>query len=1427
MAATGAIKAGQAYVELVSEDSKLQATLKSAQERVKKFSESVNAVGREMLTLGTVMTTPLALSTKIFADFDDQMRMVKAVTNSTGKEFWRLTELAKKLGRETSFTATQVSLGMTSLGRMGFNPKEIENAIKPTMDLSRATGTELAESCDIAANSLRIFGMQANRMGEAADLLATTANGSAQTLTDLFEALKMAGPSAVKAGESLKDVCAQLGILANMGIKGSLAGTALAKSYKRLANPKVQNFLAQYNITTVDATGNLRKMRDILIDLGKVMKNMPSAEKITFAEEVFDARGSLGGSTLAVNTDGIDEFLKKLDDCEGAAARTAKEMENGIGGTFRELLSALEGVSIAVGEIISEAIMPLAKSVTGMLLVFRDWIAENPLLVKSLLVVGGGAIILGGALLTIGTGAKIASMANGGGLKLVSSAMAQLTVGGNRLGAVLNGITGSFQEVRQAGNLSATINATGRLTDSLMQAGTAADATAGKVALVGSSKNAMTAQVTAARNLSGEFLAVGKAADAANASMGTVGGTRSGMTVQQAAAKALATELTVVGSEAQAAAGKLALVDGTSGGNGFKLQTAAARDLGTTLKATANTAAETGTALRMNAADPQRLTSFSMAARSLATDLGVTATAAKSTAVELTMAGAAPEALTLHGQAAKVVADDYIALGSSAEKIAPAFKLAGSAASTAAVQVAVLGETRSYMDILTGSARKLVLSLGLTGTAAEVTAAKIILLNNAAAGREAWNAMGTGCKAACQSMLALYTATDRWQFTTLKSLDAGKAMTAVMLALPNAFTAETAAKVTSTLANSATTVGYTTLGIVAKGACISILALGAAFKALWKLMLAHPFLAVAAGVMMLLAVLKPAKVAAAELADEMDRLRERQEKGIATDELRIKRLQQLAQKQRLTKEEMAEARKLASQLDGDYENQGIHIDEITRKIEAQADAWDRLNEKLKTRRINAIDNQIRETKQNIENLRNELKKFSDDTFFSESGEEQKRRVDEIGKSLAEQQDKLNRLMQEKREVKDPGSADAGLKERLEKEAAAQRAAADEAAKAAEVRRQAEEKLDRESRTNLQNKIADIEKEAEAHKKAIQTELQYEKSKKDSDAGKIAELEAKLTKAEKAYQQKIEKAKLENKDDFTRSLQKMQEDYANVQQEIERRRKDAEEDREIAKKIEEDPNAGIKLLDEKLAALSDAIAAGKKAVEKAIKDAAASPDPNGKVDKDKAAEVRKRQEELNRLQQRQSQLQSRRDQTADSMESQSRKDAENYERRQKDSDQKRQERRQEEETDRKIDQQFAKDPEAGIKMINDMIDQAKAAAEAARKAYDEELKKARDPNSDGGVGISEKEKRRLDELETRRNNSEDMVDKYTRKLLAAQDAVKQQTPGPTGSFFLDLLSGQQTDAADRTAKATEAIAENTKKTNKLLKDKTETKITFKE
>jgi len=350
MASPSSIQAGQAFIRLTLNDAELQTGLAKASKLVDKFARGAAQTFMNLATAHYSLKNIFSPIAQTYASFDDQMRLAGAVTSATAEQFAMLSDRAKQLGRDTAFSASEVAGGMTALGRMGFAPAQIDQAIASVMNLSRATGTELSSSADIAANSMRIFGLQASQMSQVADVLTATANGSAQTLSDLFEALKNAGPQAAAAKESIQDVSAAIGVMANLGIKGSQAGTALRSAYMRMASAGGREYLRGFNIETTDANGNLRKMKDIILDIGKAMQGMGSAEKISFAQEAFGMRGAFVGLSLGGNVGEMQEFIDKLAEIDGQAASTASDMESGLGGALRLLKSSLEALVIAIGQ---------------------------------------------------------------------------------------------------------------------------------------------------------------------------------------------------------------------------------------------------------------------------------------------------------------------------------------------------------------------------------------------------------------------------------------------------------------------------------------------------------------------------------------------------------------------------------------------------------------------------------------------------------------------------------------------------------------------------------------------------------------------------------------------------------------------------------------------------------------------------------------------------------------------------------------------------------------------------------------------------------------------------------------------------------------------------------------------------------------------
>lgn len=418
---------------------RLGTSIRSAGQSLKGFGASAQGAGRALGGLALAGAAPIALATKIFASFDDQMRVVQAKSGADPLGFEKLTEEAKRLGRTTSFTAAEVAAGMAELAGAGFKSDAILDATEHILNLARATSTDLAEAALIAGATLNQFGLDASQTQVVVDVLAATANGSATTLTDLGEAMKYAGIQAKASGVSVQQTAAMLAILANNGIKGSMAGTALARAMKNIAEGKADKHFKALGIATKDADGNLRPLPDLMRELGEATKNMGSADRLKIFGEVF-GRGSAAALALAESSSAFETLETDITNSTDAAKDAADKMDAGIGGSFRKLFSAVEGMAIGIGEVLAEPLSKIADIIGALAGRITEWIAANQAVViqvASIVAVVAAAAL---GLMSLGLAASIAGVAVAGLGSMIAAVGAVLAFVVSPIGLVIAAI---------------------------------------------------------------------------------------------------------------------------------------------------------------------------------------------------------------------------------------------------------------------------------------------------------------------------------------------------------------------------------------------------------------------------------------------------------------------------------------------------------------------------------------------------------------------------------------------------------------------------------------------------------------------------------------------------------------------------------------------------------------------------------------------------------------------------------------------------------------------------------------------------------------------------------------------------------------------------------------------------------------------------
>lgn len=193
--------------------------------------------GKAVTAVGSALKSVTTNAVSAGMSFESTMSSVAALSGATGSDFDKLSDKAKQLGASTKYTSSQIASAMEYMSMAGWKADEMLSGMDGVINLTIASGGDLARTSDIVTDALTAFGKQAKDSGEFADVLAT-ASANANTNVDLMgETFKYVGSVAGAMGYSIQDIALATSIMANSSIKGSAAGTALRATITRMAKP--------------------------------------------------------------------------------------------------------------------------------------------------------------------------------------------------------------------------------------------------------------------------------------------------------------------------------------------------------------------------------------------------------------------------------------------------------------------------------------------------------------------------------------------------------------------------------------------------------------------------------------------------------------------------------------------------------------------------------------------------------------------------------------------------------------------------------------------------------------------------------------------------------------------------------------------------------------------------------------------------------------------------------------------------------------------------------------------------------------------------------------------------------------------------------------------------------------------------------------
>lgn len=421
-----------------------QKAVEDARKGIENSAQSQQAawgkVGTAATIAGGTVVAAFGLGVAAASDFEFKLSAIQAVSGATAKEMDQISDAALRIGKDTSFSASEAASAMEELVKAGISVDDVLNgAADATVALAAAGGVDLPTAATIASNAMNQFGLKAEDMNNVVNKIAGAANASAIDVTDLGMSISQVGAVANLAGLSFDDTALAIAAMGNAGIKGSDAGTSLKSMLMNLqpTTEKAAETMKELGLMTEDGTnkfydqeGNLKSLNEISGLLAQGLDGLSEAQKTAALEAIFGSdairAAAIVADTGSAGFDKLSASMTKVTAAEVAATR----LDN-MKGSMEALSGSVETLAIGIGQQLIPFLTDMVDNLTAAL----DWYMSLDAGMQQTITTVAG--LTGGLLLAFGAFIKIsqAMAAARATILAITGATGLLTAATNAQGA--------------------------------------------------------------------------------------------------------------------------------------------------------------------------------------------------------------------------------------------------------------------------------------------------------------------------------------------------------------------------------------------------------------------------------------------------------------------------------------------------------------------------------------------------------------------------------------------------------------------------------------------------------------------------------------------------------------------------------------------------------------------------------------------------------------------------------------------------------------------------------------------------------------------------------------------------------------------------------------------------------------------------------
>lgn len=329
-----------------------------------------NAVQNSMKFLGG-----MAEAYQYSAKVQDTIFMASKIAGATAKQQTEMMQLAQAVNAVTPLTAADIASGQRYLAMAGNTVEQIKDMTGPAAKLASILGQPFGGKggvADLMTNIMSMYVIPSQQATKVTDDLYTAVTNANMSLTDLAQAITYAGADMANAGYDLRQTAAAIGVLGDMGIQGSSAGTALANMIRylqlSLADQKKKGFSALTSLGLspqdfFDAEGNLIRLDKVYRKFGEALMNKPLLERTKAFYNIFGVRGTRDISNqirnMMAGSDKMTKILEQYDKNSGIVEQVTEERLKTPQGIIESFKSNFENLVVNIGSTLADVFNPI------------------------------------------------------------------------------------------------------------------------------------------------------------------------------------------------------------------------------------------------------------------------------------------------------------------------------------------------------------------------------------------------------------------------------------------------------------------------------------------------------------------------------------------------------------------------------------------------------------------------------------------------------------------------------------------------------------------------------------------------------------------------------------------------------------------------------------------------------------------------------------------------------------------------------------------------------------------------------------------------------------------------------------------------------------------------------------------------------------